>query len=123
MTAGRGREVRPRASRAFPRDGATNWIMLLIAIWAAGAFVALLVWGMHWFRFRALVRAARPLTIPLAIPAPLPVLTSSAPVEPGVIGILRPVLMLPDGIQARLSPQEQDHLAAALPLLQRLVAD
>ena len=90
----------------------TNWIMLLIATWAAGTLLALLIWGMGWFKLRALVRAARPLTIPLAISAPLPVLTSSAPLEPGLIGIFRPVLMLPDGIQARLSPQEMDAILA-----------
>ena len=93
-------------------DGTTAWIMLLIATWAAGTLLAMLIWGMGWFKLRALVRAARPLTIPLAISAPLPVLTSSAPLEPGLIGIFRPVLMLPDGIQARLSPQEMDAILA-----------
>ncbi len=89
-------------------DGATNWIMLLIATWAAGTILALLIWGMRWLKLRVLVRAARP----LAISAPLPVLTSSAPVEPGLIGIFRPVLMLPDGIQARLNTQEMDAILA-----------
>jgi beta-lactamase regulating signal transducer with metallopeptidase domain len=89
-------------------DGTTTWIMLLIATWAAGTFLALLIWGMHWLKLRALVRAARP----LAISAPLPVLTSSAPIEPGLIGIFRPVLMLPDGIQTRLNTQEMDAILA-----------
>jgi beta-lactamase regulating signal transducer with metallopeptidase domain len=89
-------------------DGTPNWIMLLIATWAAGALLGLLIWGMRWLKLRELVRAARPLTIPLAISAPLPVLSSSVPVEPGLIGIFRPVLMLPDGIQARLTTQEMN---------------
>jgi beta-lactamase regulating signal transducer with metallopeptidase domain len=89
-------------------NGATNWIPWLIAIWAAGTLLGLLLWGMRWLKLRALVRAARP----LAISAPLPVLISSAPVEPGLIGIFRPVLMLPDGIQARLSRQEMDAILA-----------
>jgi len=93
-------------------DGTTNWIMLPIAIWAAGTFLALLVWGMRWWKLRALVRAARPLTIPMAIAAPLPVLTSSVPIEPGLIGIFRPVLMLPQGIQARLNAREMDAILA-----------
>ena len=29
-------------------DGTTNWIMLLIATWAAGTLLALLIWGMRW---------------------------------------------------------------------------
>jgi beta-lactamase regulating signal transducer with metallopeptidase domain len=89
-------------------DGTANWIMVLIAAWAAGTLLALLVWGMRWWNLRALVRAARP----LAISAPLPVLTSSVPIEPGLIGIFRPVLMLPEGIQARLSTQEMDAILA-----------
>src|SRR6185312_5519012 len=44
--------------------------------------------------------------------ARLPVLTTSAPVEPGLIGIFRPVLTLPDGILARLSPQAMDAILA-----------
>jgi beta-lactamase regulating signal transducer with metallopeptidase domain len=93
-------------------DGTMNWIMVLIAIWAAGALLALLIWGLRWLELRALVRAARPPTISLAITAPVPVLISSAPVEPGLIGIFRPVLMLPDGIQARLNAQELDAILA-----------
>jgi beta-lactamase regulating signal transducer with metallopeptidase domain len=89
-------------------DGTANWIMSLAAVWAAGTLVALLIWGMRWLKLRALVGAARP----LAISAPLPVLASSAPVQPGLIGIFRPVLMLPDGIQARLTPQEMDAILA-----------
>jgi beta-lactamase regulating signal transducer with metallopeptidase domain len=99
------------AASAMP-DETPNWIMLLIAIWAAGTVLALLIWGMRWLELRARVRAARPLTIPLAISAPLPVLTSSAPIEPGLIGIFRPVLLLPDGIQARLGAQEMDAILA-----------
>jgi beta-lactamase regulating signal transducer with metallopeptidase domain len=95
------------AASAVP-DGTANWIMVLIATWAAGTFLALLIWAMRWLQLRALVRAARP----LAISAPLPVLTSSAPIEPGLIGIFRPVLMLPDGIQGRLNTQEMDAILA-----------
>ena len=103
------------AASAVP-DGATNWMLVLIGIWAAGTGLALLVWGMRWWKLRVLVRAARPLTIPLttplAIAATLPVLTSSVPVEPGLIGIVRPVLILPDGIQARLDARELDAILA-----------
>jgi beta-lactamase regulating signal transducer with metallopeptidase domain len=89
-------------------DGTTNWLTLLVATWAAGTFLALLLWGKRWLELRALVRAARP----LAMATPVPVLTSSAPVEPGLVGVFRPVLMLPDGIQARLTSQEMDAILA-----------
>jgi beta-lactamase regulating signal transducer with metallopeptidase domain len=101
-------------------DGTANWMLLPIAAWAAGTLLALLLWGLRWLELRALVRAARPLTDPLTLPlttslatsAPLPVLTTSAPIEPGLIGIFRPVLMLPEGIRARLSAQEMDAILA-----------
>ena len=87
---------------------ATNWLPLVIAAWAAGTLLALLIWVLRWLELRALLRAAHP----LAMAAPLPVLISSAPVEPGLIGILRPVLLLPDGIQARLTRPEMDAILA-----------
>ena len=89
-------------------DGTATWIMLLIAAWTAGALLALLIWGMRWLELRALVRSASP----TAISAPLPVLTSSSPVEPGLIGIFRPVLLLPAGIQTQLDAHEMDAILA-----------
>ena len=89
-------------------DGTTNWITVLIAIWAAGTFLALLVWGMRWLELRALVRSRASANDVGAVAS----MTSSAPVQPGLIGIFRPVLMLPNGIQARLNAQEMDAILA-----------
>jgi len=80
---------------------------LLLAIWFCGAAAGLLFWLRCLRRIRAIERAAAPL--PLALP--IPVKSSAARIEPGVFGIRRPVLILPDGIAARLAPEQ---LAAVL---------
>jgi bla regulator protein blaR1 len=71
-------------------------------IWACGslAFAVRLLW--QWRRARAIVRAASPTRLPF----PIDVRSSSFLIEPGVFGILHPVLLLPQGIADRLAPGE-----------------
>jgi beta-lactamase regulating signal transducer with metallopeptidase domain len=56
-------------------------------------------WAREWLRIRAIARTAPPLPLGL----PIPVLSTAVPLEPGVFGIFRPVLLLPDGIAIRLT--------------------
>ena len=117
------------ASPAFPAQGAAgSWLEpLLLALWACGFFLVAAIWAAHWARLRAIIAAARDL--PDA--GPLQVKSSPAQLEPGLVGIRRPVLLLPEGIAARLSPDElqavtahelchfrrRDNLTAALHML------
>ena len=80
---------------------------LFLAIWACGFLVVAVSWWRRWQRIRAAVRAGSP----LALAAEMPVLSSPAMLEPGVFGIFRPVLLLPDGIADRLAVA---HLEAIL---------
>lgn len=80
---------------------------IVLAIWLTGFAVALLSWARSWLRIRSVVRRARP----LEMQAPVQVLSSESPLEPGVFGIFRPVLLLPAGIADRLEPS---HLQAIL---------
>lgn len=91
------------ATFAFPSDASSfTWLGIFGAIWICG-FVALITrWCVRWARIRKLVRAATP----VAIAVPIPVLTSKALREPGVVGILRPVLLLPAEIDSRLTTQQ-----------------
>ena len=57
---------------------------------------------------RTTVRAASP--VPLGIR--VPVLSSASIIEPGVFGVFRPVLLLPDGIGDRLAPAELQAILA-----------
>lgn len=72
------------------------------ALWAGGCFAVLLLWLLRWVRVYRLARSARP----LSIPAPIPVKASPTSVEPGIVGVLRPVLVIPEGLAERLSEKE-----------------
>lgn len=81
---------------------------ICVSIWAIGCVVALARWFASWLQMRAIVRRAA-----LAdIPAPIPVRLAPAAFEPGVIGIVRPVLMLPTGIMERLTAAELETVIA-----------
>jgi len=80
---------------------------LLSAIWICGFVAVAFSWWRRWRRIRAAVDTASPLPLEAAVP----VLSSPALLEPGVFGIFRPVLLLPQGIADRLRPA---HLEAIL---------
>ena len=73
--------------------------LLLAAVWMCGVIVILLSWARGWWRIREAVRGATP----MALLAAVPVLISPQRLEPGVFGVLRPVLLLPEGITERLT--------------------
>jgi len=75
---------------------------VLFGLWFCGVAIALLVWFRSWWHIRAVRRAATPLDLSL----PIPVMSSSARLEPGVFGVFRPVLLLPEGIATRLTPDQ-----------------
>ena len=74
----------------------------LLVLWAAGFLAVAGVWFLRWRRLRRTVRAGSA----FAMDAPIRVVKSAGRLEPGVFGILRPVLFLPDDIEARLSPAQ-----------------
>jgi beta-lactamase regulating signal transducer with metallopeptidase domain len=75
---------------------------LLLGLWTLGFAVTLAIWFHGWLKLRAAVAGASP----LSIDAPMPVKSSTALLEPGLVGIWRPVLVLPQGITTLLSPLE-----------------
>ena len=99
----------------------------LLAGWACGFTAVLVCWFRRWRSTQAMLRAAS--TLPIA--APIPVRSSPSLLEPGVFGIFRPVLLLPQGIHARLDREQfqailthewthvrrRDNLAAAVHML------
>jgi uncharacterized protein (TIGR03435 family) len=98
--------------------------VLLLAVWACGFLLVAFSWWRRWRRIRTAVRAASPVDLIAGVP----VRSSPAMLEPGVFGIFRPVLLLPEGITERLAPahveaivahelchiRRRDNLAAAL---------
>ena len=100
---------------------------ILIAIWLCGFLAIAWSWARGWWQIRAAVRASSQ----IELLAGVPVLSSPRQLEPGVFGIFRPVLLLPENISERLSaPQlaaivahemhhvrRRDNLTAAIHML------
>ena len=84
-----------------PRTG-IDPLMILVGVWVCGALAVGIYWLVRWLKIQATVRHATPMLLDRAIP----VKSSSINTGPGVIGIFRPVLLLPEGICERLSPGE-----------------
>jgi bla regulator protein blaR1 len=97
------------------------------AIWACGFAAVVLGWTREWLRLHAIARAGAPMPLGL----PIRVMSTRARLEPGVFGIFRPVLLLPEGIAGRLTKAQlqavlahelcharrRDNLAAAVHML------
>lgn len=95
--------VSPRLTAPLNTSQSASWLVpMLIAVWAAGFAVLAFSWWLRWRKMRRVLRSAS--RLPLAIG--IPVLSSASFMEPGVFGIFRPVLLLPDGIAGRLTPAE-----------------
>jgi uncharacterized protein (TIGR03435 family) len=88
---------------------------VLLALWLAGTLVALLAFTRQWLRARRLAAASVPLgdgrevdllrrlEAAMGTARPLSIRLSSAAVEPGVFGIITPVLLWPASMSAHLS--------------------
>jgi uncharacterized protein (TIGR03435 family) len=72
---------------------------ILFIVWFCGFAISTTVWFVWWLRFCAAIRTATPLRLDL----PAPVMTSPDRLEPGVFGIRKPILLLPEGIDERLT--------------------
>ncbi len=81
----------------------TSWItIVLLGAWICG-FVASLVW---WCIRLGQLRGTMRRSTPLNLAVPIRVMSCAERLEPGVFGIFRPVLLLPEGIAERLSPAQ-----------------
>ncbi len=83
-------------------SGFTLIEVLVLSIWAPGVFALAARWFGRWRELRAIVRSA----VPSSVTAPIPVLSSATLHEPGVVGIRRPVLLLPEQITSQLDDRQ-----------------
>lgn len=96
------------ASATNATHGLNLWPFLLATIWVVGLAVVLFSWSRKWWRVSRVVRAASP----IEIAADVPVLSSASPFEPGIFGIFRPALVLPEGILHRLTSSQMETVVA-----------
>ena len=93
----------PAILSAERTDAAASLLPVVgVALWLCGTFFVLTRWLYEWRRLQRLRRNAN--TVELGLP--IPTLVTEKTVEPGVIGIARPVLMLPQGLQEQLRPEQ-----------------
>lgn len=81
---------------------------VLWSLWATGFALLLSRWWRTSRQIRAALAAASPVEFGFAIKVRL----SPAILEPGVFGVLRPVLLLPEGIAAQLTPEQMESVLA-----------
>lgn len=109
LTTAVDRIVQPFSSDLFSSASstvtrpATDWMPIVIAAaWVCGLVVIARMRLRGWRRIRAAVRAS----VPLPLNSPLPVRSSPGLLEPGVVGVWRPVLLVPAGIEHHLTPAQ-----------------
>jgi bla regulator protein blaR1 len=89
--------------------GTLDWVpMSILGVWACGFAVIALIRIRGWLRVRGAIRAS----FPLEISAPVDIRPSPGLLEPGVVGFLRPVLLLPEGIAECLTPRQLEAVLA-----------
>ena len=90
-----------------PEQGA-GLMPLLLGVWLLGLGIVLGLRLVRWTRLRAVMAGAQD----LPFPGPVRVKASSSLLEPGLVGIVSPVVLLPQGLMARLSDAERDSILA-----------
>jgi len=113
----------PMISRAAPTTLSTMLPVLLAATWLSGFMVVILIGFARWRRISAAIGESAPLREGREVnalrrvervagmPRRIELLLSRTSMEPGIFGILRPVLVWPHGVSERLGDA---HLEAIL---------
>jgi uncharacterized protein (TIGR03435 family) len=94
----------PQAPALVPSEPThRDWLLIaLVSIWACGLGCIALTRLRGWLRIRAAVRSS----IPVEMTFPVEVRCAPAALGPGIVGLLRPTLLLPAGIVDRLTPNQ-----------------
>jgi uncharacterized protein (TIGR03435 family) len=89
--------------------GHIDWFpAVILAVWLCGFLAIALIRLRAWLRIRNAIRASQLAPIPAAIEVRL----SQGLVEPGVVGLFHPILLLPERIIERLTPSQLEAVLA-----------
>jgi beta-lactamase regulating signal transducer with metallopeptidase domain len=99
----------PAHTLTAPHAQGPDVFPLLLGIWLLGLGAILGLRLVRWRKLRAMINAARDLPMPGA-----PVMVKSSPslLEPGLVGVFKPVVLLPQGLMTHLSDSERDSILA-----------
>jgi bla regulator protein BlaR1 len=98
-----------------------RWAPYLLVVWLVGTLAVMAVWIVRWYRISAIAKRATPMRegIESGIVARLQagdmsarrieIVSTTASIEPGIFGIVRPVLLWPAAIAGQVS---DDHVEA-----------
>ena len=99
----------PMVSSAAP----PQWIVQsLIAIWLCGFAAIALRRVKQWREVRAAVRASTAWQAPATVPAGIRVRTTPTLLEPGIVGLWKPVILLPASIESYLTARQLEAVLA-----------
>ncbi len=93
---------------ASPLLAASSLPAVLWGIWACGFLGITCGWWLHWRRIRTAVCTGAV----MHLGKPIHAVASPTLLEPGVFGVFRPALMLPEGIVDRLTPAQLEAVIA-----------
>jgi bla regulator protein blaR1 len=89
--------------------GTRDWLPIAVfGVWACGFAAITLIRFRGWLRIRAAMRSSAPIDIAASVE----VRSSPGLLEPGVVGVFRPVILLPAGIEDRLTPPQLEAVLA-----------
>ncbi|HWB82624.1 MAG TPA: M56 family metallopeptidase [Bryobacteraceae bacterium] len=81
-----------------------DWTPWIFAAWAAGVLAIMTMRVRAWFRIRLMARTSRRHSMRF----PVEVRTSAGMLEPGLVGLWRCTVLLPEGIESYLTPRQLD---------------
>lgn len=121
----------PASSPALAAANAARssaWPSLLLSIWICGIVIVAINWFLKWRSVRAARNSAAALGTIEGVPVLASPILRDRGLEPGVFGLWHPVILTPEGLEDRLTPEQfeailahecchakrRDNLAAAL---------
>ena len=99
---------------AVSTSGSADWTLLAaLGVWACGFATIAVMRLQAWQRVRRVVRESRAIELPdVAVPRHVAVRVAAGLLEPAVVGIWRPVLLVPAGIEQHLPTNQLQAVVA-----------
>jgi uncharacterized protein (TIGR03435 family) len=93
--------------------GTFDWRFPLLTVWISGFLAMVAIRWRSWRQIRAALRGSVPVEIPnIDTPAGLRVRAAPGLIEPGIVGLWRPILLFPAGIEAYLTAAQLEAVVA-----------